>query len=656
MSALSTGRSKLLAGSAIAIAAIGAGLPQAHATEPSHGASAPAAAVRSANGQGTPAPDEASLPLKLERYSLENGLRVVLAPDDSSPNVALSVTYDVGSRNERPGLRGFAHLFEHLMFQGSRNVQQGDHFRLIAAHGGRTGSNTTTELTRLTTVLPASDLELGLWLEADRMNSLALSQRKFDGQRRVVQEEYRSRVTNRAYETGRLRLYQLAFQGYPPYERPAIGAIEDLDGATIAWVRSAFGNYYAPNNAVLTLAGRFDSATARQLVATHFGDIRKKTIPEYSAPPKPRQTSERLSVIEDANAKTPGVYYGWLIPPARTADHLALEVASAILARGEGSVLHEALVLQKAMAEEISSWTTSHRGPSLFALRMIMTPRVTIDTAQKQLDRELLRLRTRGPRPAELARAKALLSSAFLLDLQSNERRAVLLGEYETLWGDARLLDHELERIDQVTADDVRSAAARHLSENQRTIVEVFPPGWTKDIFPGIYDRVHIVEHGDSLIKIARKYGVTVAALTKENGIRATTTIFPGQKLIVPVSSRRGRTHTVRKGDSLIKIAEKYGVRVEDITKANKIARKQTLYPGQKLIVPRVSRTLKARGTSHSRAAAAKKRYHVVKKGDTLSEIAQKYGVSSGQIRAHNKVGPKGRIVIGQKLVIPPSE
>lgn len=554
-----------------------------------------------------------SVDLVVRRERLPNGLRVVLQEDHFTPSVAICVTYHVGARNERTGQAGFAHLFEQMMFEGSRNVPKGDHFGLIAARGGVASSTTTSERTAYVDRLPASDLALGLWLEADRMKTLALTERKLDTERAIVHEEYRTRVSNNAYAFGEMRLRELAFQGYAPYDHSAIGTPEDVDRATVEWVRQFHEDYYAPNNAVLTVTGDFDSQAALALITEYFGDAAPQpTVPAFVAPPIPRQTSERLSVVEDTNAKNPGIYYGWITAPARTPEHAALELAAAVLAEGEGASLPQLLVRDKEVAREVSAALDANTGPNLLSVRMLVSGHSSVDALQKLFESELRRLQVVGPTDVELQRAKQNIRSRFLMNLQSNENRALLLGDFETLWGDASFVNAELSRYDAVSAKDVRQAAATMLTDSHRSIVEVYPPGWLKEEYPAVL----------------------------------------------------ARTHIVRKGDTFLAIAKQYNVEVADILRANKMRRAGTLHPGDKLIIPKSARTSTSPATATKSAQSPSKnvppapamRSYAVKKGDTLGNIARKFGVTVSSIAAHNNIRPKQRLAIGQKLVIPPAE
>ena len=287
---------------------------------------------------------QAELHLEVKRAKLDNGLRVVMLVDHTSPTVAVDVVYDVGARNEERGRTGFAHLFEHMMFQGSANVPRGEHFKLVTSHGGQLNGTTSADRTNYFELLPAGELALGLWLEADRMKSLDISQKNFENQRSVVKEEYRMRVENAAYVPASLRLEELAFQGYWPYEHPSIGTMRDLDGAQLDWVRAFHDAYYAPNNAVLSIAGDFEEDEAMTLVRRYFGDARPQpNVPRYVPPPLP-DGAQRSAVVLDSHAMLPALLSGWVIPASDQADHYALDLAAMLLGDGESSRLHRALV------------------------------------------------------------------------------------------------------------------------------------------------------------------------------------------------------------------------------------------------------------------------------------------------------------------------
>ena len=417
-----------------------------------------------------------ALHLDIRRAKLDNGLRVVMAPDHTSPTVSVDVVYDVGGRNEERGRSGFAHLFEHMMFQGSANVARGQHFKLVSGHGGSLNGTTSEDRTNYFEMMPQSELALALWLEADRMKSLDISASNFDNQRKVVKEEFRMRVLNAPYVPASIRLEELIFQGYWPYEHPAIGTMADLDAAQLDWVRAFHDAYYAPNNAVLSVAGDFDPDECMQLIGRYFGNAKPQpSIPKYEPGALPVQKAQRDAVVEDSHARFPAVLMGWTIPPDRDKDHYALELLAMLLSDGESSRLHRTLVRERAIAMEASASTDGHRGPDMFTMDAKVASGSTVAIVEKALLDELAKVAKSGPTDDEMAKLKARREAALLLGLQSNFARAQKLAEYELFHGDATLLNTELDKYNAVTKADIQRVAAKYFTPERRSRVEVKP-------------------------------------------------------------------------------------------------------------------------------------------------------------------------------------
>jgi zinc protease len=441
------------------------------ATASAHAAPAPAPSPAPAS-----TPSAARLHFDVKRTKLDNGLRVVTLVDHTSPTVAIDVVYDVGGRNEERGRTGFAHLFEHMMFQGSKNVPRGEHFKLVTGHGGQLNGTTSADRTNYFEMLPSSELALGLWLEADRMKSLDISQKNFENQRSVVKEEYRMRVENAAYVPASIRLEELVFQGYWPYEHPSIGTMRDLDGAQLEWVRAFHDAYYAPNNAVVSIAGDFEESEALALVTRYFGDARPQpNVPRYEPPPLPEQTAPRSTVIEDAHARFPAVFSGWMIPASHEPDHYALELAAMLLGDGESSRLQRVLVRERSVAIEASASTGDNRGPDVFEIDVKLATGARIEQVQKLVDGLVADIARNGPSDDDMKKLKNRMRARFLLGLQSNFARAHQLAEMELYRGDAALLDTELEKYLAVTKDDIKRVTAKYLTAARRSVVEVKP-------------------------------------------------------------------------------------------------------------------------------------------------------------------------------------
>jgi len=427
---------------------------------------------------GLPQPSGAGSALagiSVQRETLDNGLRVVLNVDHTVPTVAVAIYYDVGSRNEEQGRSGFAHLFEHMMFQGSANVEKGQHFSLIMNRGGSMNGTTGEDRTNYFETLPSNELALGLFLEADRMRSLRITQENFDNQRATVIEERRQRVDNQPYAPSMLRINELAYGSYWPYSHSTIGEVQDLENAPLEAVRQFHDAYYAPNNAVLSISGDFEPAQAMALVRQYFATIPRHDVPAYQPGPLAPQTAERRETMHDALAELPAFHIAYHIPPARSADHYALELLSTILGDGESSRLYQKLVKEDELCQDVQVSTDDRRGPDLFSFWGLMAHGHEPAEAQRVIFSELDHIAQAGITPRELEKAKNRMNSAFVFGLQSNLQRARNLAEFELYFGDAGLLRAELARYTAVTAEDVKRVAARYFPATNRTVLDIVP-------------------------------------------------------------------------------------------------------------------------------------------------------------------------------------
>jgi predicted Zn-dependent peptidase len=413
--------------------------------------------------------------MQVSRASLDNGLRVVMNQDSTVPTVAVAVYYDVGSRNEVKGRSGFAHLFEHMMFQGSENVGKGEHFGLIINRGGSANGTTSSDRTNYFETLPSNELALGLWLEADRMRSLAITQANFENQRQTVMEERRQRIDNQPYVPSMLRINELAYGEYWPYAHSTIGDMQDLVDAPLEAVQQFFDTYYAPNNAVISIAGDFDPNEAMRLVEKHFGGIPSRDTPAFDPPPMTPQTAEQRETMYDPNATLPAFHLAYHIPASRTPDHYALEMMALILGDGESSRLYQRLVKRDEICQEIAVATDDRRGPDLFSVWAVMASGHPVDKAQQAVFAELQSVAEKGVTERELQKAKNRVSAAFVFGLQTNMSRAQNLAEFELYWGDANLLKLELDHYLAVTVDDIKRVAATYFTPENRTVLDVLP-------------------------------------------------------------------------------------------------------------------------------------------------------------------------------------
>ena len=409
------------------------------------------------------ADEPVQLRFEIEEYTLDNGLRVVLVPSERSPTVAISVYYDVGSRNEERGRSGFAHLFEHMMFQGSENIAKGEHFTHISANGGRMNGTTSEDRTNYYEILPSDRLALGLWLEADRMRSLDISAENFENQREVVKEERRLRVDNQPYVPAILD-FNAAFYRSWEYSHSVIGSMDDLDAAELSDVQAFFDLYYAPNNAVLTIAGDFEPSQARELVAQHFGDIPRGNQPPEVVIVEPEQTDRQDLERTDALATQPMVIVSWHTPPAPDPEYDAIEIMGQILAGSESSRLYGRLVRQDEVALQVDVGTDAKRGPDAFWISAItqgQDPAVARDTILE----EVARLARDGVTEDELAAAKQQFIRQVVSNVEGNLYLSLIVGHDALYYGEPDRINGAIERIQGVTTEAVQAVAQRYLTE-----------------------------------------------------------------------------------------------------------------------------------------------------------------------------------------------
>ena len=421
---------------------------------------------------------EQKIAIAFERYELPNGLRVVLSRDTSAPVVAVNLWYNVGSRNERPGRTGFAHLFEHMMFQGSAHVPEMAHFALIEQAGGSLNGSTWLDRTNYFETLPSHFLELGLWLESDRLGWLlpAMTQEKLDNQRDVVKNERRWRVDNQPYGDWDERLQALMYPPDHPYHHSVIGSMEDLDAASLEDVEQFFRTYYAPNNAVLTLVGDFDATHARELIERYFGDIARGP----AVPPIPGRTDlpallgeERRETVQQ-EISLARIYLAYRSPRYGTQEFYAALVASHILATGRAALLYRTLVRERQLAQDVIAYAFPVVvGASMFVVWATARPDAAVDVVEAALISEVESLARIGD--ADVERALAMIEARHLEDLQTVDERADQLSMYTTLFDDPDRINTELERVRAVTTADVQRFASQYLRADNRAVLRYVP-------------------------------------------------------------------------------------------------------------------------------------------------------------------------------------
>jgi len=414
--------------------------------------------------------------LNLERYSLPNGLRVVLDEDHTAPLVAVNLWYHVGSKNERPGLTGFAHLFEHMLFSGSEHVGNNEHFRYVQSVGGVLNGTTFFDRTNYYETLPSNVLELAMWLESDRLGFFlpALTQEKLDVQINVVQEERRMRVDNVPYGDFFEQLLRRAYPPEFPYHWEVIGSMEDIAAAKLDDVRDFFTTWYRPNNCVLTLSGDFDSAQAKELIEKYFGEIPAGDLPApFSMKRPPMNGEERETIVSDV--QLPRVYRFYHAAPYGHDDWIGADLMTSLLGLGKASRLEKALVYEKQIAQDVAAFTLPTEASGMVMMWATAAEGVEIEKVEAALDEELDKLAADGPTDGELARVLNQAETDLAHQLESFEHRADLLGTFETFFGDANELSRFAARYRSITKDDVVRSMRECLRKDERVTVTYLP-------------------------------------------------------------------------------------------------------------------------------------------------------------------------------------
>jgi len=433
----------------------------------------------SAQAPATSAAAQTVTPPKLElrTHAMANGLSMVMLEDHSTPVINLQVWYHVGSKDERPGRTGFAHLFEHLMFKGSAHVGPDEHSRIVEAMGGFDNAGTNFDTTIYWETFPSNYLERVLWLEADRMGSLHVDDANFKSEREVVKEERRQRYENSPYGLVAEDLYLAAFRVHA-YKHLPIGSMEDLNKASVEDVRDFFRTFYRPDNATMIIAGDFDPAQAIQWAEKYFGGIPKPAtpVPRIGAV-EPRQTVEtRVAKFYGSNSPLPAVVEGYKLPPLYSPDSYALELAANILSQGESSRLYRALVYVDQIALQAVGFGLFTEDPNLFWAIVIMNQGHTAAEGEKAMDAELERMKTTPVDAQELEKAKNQVISNFILGRRTVQQKADAIGQAAVLGKDPALVNAELERYLRVTPEDIQRVSRKYFVPVQRTVIVVEPP------------------------------------------------------------------------------------------------------------------------------------------------------------------------------------
>jgi zinc protease len=427
-----------------------------------------------------PAAGAATRPPKLDytMTTLPNGMQVVFLEDHSTPIVHTEIWYHVGSKNERPGRTGFAHLFEHMMFKGSKNVEPEGHPSWISSIGGQSNAYTNEDATVFWETVPAQYLPLVLWLEADRLATLRIEEDVFRTEREVVKEERRMRIDNQPYGRMNELIYHQAFTVHP-YKHPTIGSMQDLEAASIDDVRDFFRTYYVPNNATIVIVGDFVTKDAQEMVTRYFGRIPKSARPvPRDIPREPPQTKERRVKIEE-NWPLPAVVVAHHITFDGDPDSYPLHIASKVLSDGQSSRIQRKLVYEKGLALAAFGGGNIIEDPNLFYAVAIVQPGHTTEEAIDALIGELDGLRTAPITPGELQQAKNQFARDYIFGRESNKDKAGQLGHAAVIHDDIKTADGEFDIFMNITQADVQRVARKYFTPENRLVITIMPKGAT---------------------------------------------------------------------------------------------------------------------------------------------------------------------------------
>jgi zinc protease len=414
--------------------------------------------------------------VNFKETTLKNGLRVITVEDHTAPVVATAVTYNVGSRNERQGRTGFAHLFEHMMFKGSENVGAGEHPVLIRNNGGSDNASTSEDRTNYFETLPSNQLELALFLESDRMRSLEVTKDNLDNERNSVQEERRQRVDNQPYgKSGELQ-QEMIYSNFA-YKHSVVGSMDDLNAAAVEDVKEFFRIYYAPNNAVLVLVGDFKTNNALALVRKYFEAIPRQPDPPPVDQTEPPPSAEQRASLSDPLARATQVAIAYKTVPGNTADFYALQVLAAALQGGQSSRLYQKLVREKEMVTGVGGFNAEMRGPGAFYVTATLRPTSKTDLVEAAVYDEIERLKQEPIADWELQKAKSATRRSFLQGMQRSLSTATTMGLYAVYYNEPGLINTRLDKVSAVTKADVQRVAAKYLTKENRVVVITTPGG-----------------------------------------------------------------------------------------------------------------------------------------------------------------------------------
>jgi predicted Zn-dependent peptidase len=409
-----------------------------------------------------------------EEYDLDNGLHVVLHQDNSAPVVTTSVMYHVGAKDENPERTGFAHFFEHLLFEGTENIEKGKWFEIVTSNGGSNNANTSDDRTYYYEVFPSNNLELGLWMESERMLHPVIDQVGVDTQNEVVKEEKRLRVDNQPYGSFMAEVKKLIFTKHP-YRWATIGSMDHLDASTLKEFQDFNKKFYVPNNAVLVVAGDLNKKKTKKMIQDYFGGIPKgKPVSKVNIKETPI-TKEIKGTYNDPNIQIPAIVSAYRTPSMKTRDAYVLNMVSTVLSDGKSSRLYKKLVDEKKMALQVGAFNSSQEDYGMYLTYGLPQGETKLEDLVKEIDEEVVKMQTELISEREFEKLQNKYENQFVNSNSSIEGIANSLAKYHMLYGDINLINNEIEIYKSITREEIRDVAKKYLNKNQRALLEYLP-------------------------------------------------------------------------------------------------------------------------------------------------------------------------------------
>ena len=412
--------------------------------------------------------------IKFEEYDLPNGLHVILHQDNSAPVITTGVMYHVGSKDEVKGRTGFAHFFEHLLFEGTPNIKRGEWMKIVASNGGQNNANTTSDRTYYYETFPSNNEQLGLWMEAERMRHAVINQIGVDTQREVVKEEKRMRMDNQPYGNLLIAILNNLYTNHP-YHWPTIGSMEDLNAAKLDEFLDFYKKYYVPNNATLVVAGDLKPEQTKKWIAEYYGSIPKGEVFPKNFTKDAPITQEKEVTVTDANIQLPAYVFAYRTPSNKEKDAYALQMLSTYLSNGKSSVLYKKLVDQDKKALAVQAFNLGMEDGGVFAFFTIPMGATTKATLQSDIDSEIKKLQTELISQEDYQKLQNQFENQFVNSNSSIQGIASSLATYNVLMGNTNLINKEIDIYRSITREDLKKAAEKYLNSNQRVIINYIP-------------------------------------------------------------------------------------------------------------------------------------------------------------------------------------